>query len=427
MYTKRIILVGALLLLGLAQGQQFEQPEMIQPEDIAAYDNFGSALALDGDTLAVGAPGVDLGQARNAGAVYIYRGKGHDWSESARLTPGSAQPESGYGTALALDGKTLAVGARFEYNPESGNGSGAVYVYTQTGNDWGLQARLAAPDGQPFDLFGYSLVLHGDTLAVSAPAADSPDGRRNSGAVYLYRRSGSDWYLQARLQPADAGPVDQFGWSLALDDNELFASAPGHDAPDAPNSGIVYVFRPQGQDWVEQDRLLAESQRAHARFGSSLSLGGSLLVVIADQEYHGENTPLRAYLYSIDAGAAYVFRRQGDQWRWQARLAPDSPDSETETVRLGFSALDSRAKGGARIALTGTWQRNIYRYQQKGDGWQMLEPISMQNIPLVLGGDATVFSGSTLLINSRFFARLGPPQASGEYLDAAGAVILKDW
>jgi len=366
MKLQRLFTLLPLLLLFV----QYQPPENFGPQELAAYDNFGTALALSAKILAVGAPGVDLEGARSAGAVFVFQGGGHDWREVARLTPDVPQELSGYGFAVALDGNTLAVGARYEYNPESGNGSGAAYVYTQNGGNWTLQSRLAAPDGQPFDLFGYSLALKGDTLAVGARAANAPDGRRDCGAVYMYQRSEGSWILQARLLPADAGAIDHFGEVLALGENELFASAPEHDAPQAANIGMVYVYQRQGQAWVESDRLRAEALHPGSRFGSQLSLDGDLLAVIASQEAHDENAAPRAILYGGDYGVAYIFQHQGDQWHQQARLAPTSQDPERSPLRLVNATLDSEARGGARLALVSYGNTSFYPYRLQGQEWQ---------------------------------------------------------
>lgn len=406
---------------------QYQPPENFGPHELAANDNFGAALAVSGNSLAVGAPGVDLEGARSAGAVFVFQGAGHDWSEVARLVPEPAQELSGYGFAVALDGNTLAVGARYEYNPESGNGSGAVYIYTQKGGAWTLQSRLAAPDGQPFDLFGYSLALRGDTLAIGARAANGPDGRRDCGAVYIYQRYGVNWSLQARLLPAGAGAVDHFGEALALGADELFISAPEHDAPQAPNSGIVYLYQRKGVTWLESDPLQAESLHPGARFGSQLSLDGNLLAVVAGQEAHAENAPAMAFMYGGDYGAAYIFQHQGDQWRLQARLAPDSQDPVNDPVRLVNAAMNSEAKGGAHLALTSYGRTTLYFYQLQGQEWQQVPRVPPEEMFFLSEGQVISFSGNTLLLGNRFFPRLNPSDPLNSQLDAAGAILPEDW
>jgi hypothetical protein len=147
------VVVGLLLAqAAYAQPVQPDLGDLLRPADARSYDNFGAALALDGDWLAVGAPGVDLEGARNAGAVYLFQRTGDAWQELTRLLPDPAQFDARFGSALAMDGETLAVGAPYEHNPGSGNASGAVYVFVRSGNNWEKQAHLAVTDGMPFDL-----------------------------------------------------------------------------------------------------------------------------------------------------------------------------------------------------------------------------------------------------------------------------------
>ena len=404
-------------------------PEVIVPQELAAYDNFGSALAVSGEYLAVGAPGVDLEGVRNAGAVFVFQGSGHNWKEIARLTPEPDQEMSGFGTTLALDGATLAVGARYEYNPGHGNGSGAVYIYRRNGAEWRLQTRLLAQDSQPFDLFGYALALKGDTLAVGARAADAQNGRSDCGAVYIYQRSGEIWELQDRLQPTSATAFDHFGETLALGEGELFASAPDHDAPQAANSGLIYRYRLQGQSWVESDHLQAQNPHPAAHLGSSLSLDGDLLVALADLELAHEDAyqdPMHNSVVIL--GAAYVFQRQGDQWRWQARLTGELGNPYSGHGGLVSLILDTQADGGARLAIAGLGDNTSYfRYQLKGQEWQFLETVTATGIDLFNQGQAIAMSGKTVLLGLRMFPLAGVPDAQKYQVDGAGAILPLDW
>ena len=414
-------------LLGLVF--QGSTPGVLVPQELAAHDNFGAALAVSGETLAVGVPGVDLNGARNSGAAYVFQRSGQVWKEVTRLVPEPPQEMSGYGTTLALDGETLAVGARYEYNPGHGNGSGAVYLYTRQGADWRLQTRLAAQDGQPFDLFGYALALKGDTLAVGARAADAPDGRSDCGAVYIFRRSGENWELQARLQPASAAAFDHFGETLALGADELFAGAPDHDAPDAAGSGLIYRYRLQGGAWVESDPLQAQNPHVGAHLGNSLSLDGGFLVALANLELAREEAyqdPAKNDVVIL--GAVHVFQKQGDQWRWQARLTGEQENPYSGHGWLVSAALDANAAGGPRLAAAGLGDTiSYFRYQYQGQEWHPLETVTATGINSMLEGQAIAIQEETVLLGLRLFplgGLAGPQQPDA---GAAGAVLPLDW
>jgi hypothetical protein len=167
--------------------------------------------------------------------------------------------------------------------------------------------------------------------------------------------------------------------------------------------------------------------RPGARFGSQLSLDSELLVVIASQEAHDENAPAMAIMYGGDYGVAYIFHRQGDQWRQQARLAPTSQDPENNPVRLVSAALDGGARGGARLALTGYGREVYYPYLLKDQEWQALDSVTAGEMYFLGEGQAITFSANTVLLGNRFFPRYNPNDMSEPQLDAAGAIIPIDW
>jgi hypothetical protein len=425
-FIKSILLM--LLLVGLVsaavRGQgPAEPPPSIKPQELAAYDNFGAALAVSGDTLIVGAPGTELPGAHNGGAAYIFQHQGKDWKEAARLLPNPLQANTGFGYAVALDGGTAVVGARYEYNPDSGNGSGAAYVYIQRNGAWQFQARLAAIDGAPFDLFGDALALHGDWLAVGARAADGPNGERNVGAVYLFQRDGTNWKLRARLAPGDAVAEDHFGQALALDSQYLFVGAPGHDLSGVPNSGLVYGYRLREGSWVEEVRLSAEEPQPDAQLGTVLGLEGSTLIALAGQEYQKGVMPPSAPWYGGDFGAVHVFELQAGVWRWQTRLAPSSQDQDG--VRLNGAALAGEASG-LRLALSGMGMGTLYRYQKKGQAWEELPALKFEQGSLGMG-EVVALSEDQVLQGHRFYDLNNGPNSLGEPLSSVGAVFVLDW
>jgi hypothetical protein len=160
----------------------------------------------------------------------------------------------GWTVALSADGSTLAVGAFVEDSASAGiNGdatddsaqdSGAVYVFTRSNGVWSQQAYVKAANADPGDEFGTRVALSadGDTLAVGAPREDSSatgvdgdatdDSATDSGAVYVFGRDGDDWTQRAYIKPAVAGEGDQFGFSIALaaDGAALAVGAPLEDS-----------------------------------------------------------------------------------------------------------------------------------------------------------------------------------------------------
>jgi hypothetical protein len=245
---------------------------------------FGYGLALAGDTLAVGAPfeasnatGVNGNEsdtsAPEAGAVYVFTRTGGVWSQQAYLKASNADAGDRFGEDVVLDGDTLAVGARFEasaasgVNPDQADNSapnaGAVYVFGRTGSVWSQQAYVKASNAGANQNFGGILTIAGDLLAIGARLEDSnatgingDQGNSNapdSGAVYVFARSGGAWTQKDYLKASNTNAGAQFGDAVALSGSSLAVGAwfeasnttgvNGNQTNNsADKSGAVYVF-----------------------------------------------------------------------------------------------------------------------------------------------------------------------------------------
>ncbi len=342
---------------------QLVQQGYLKASNTDANDGFGYSLALAGDTLVVGAPGeasADGNQTDNSavdsGAVYVFTRTGSNWSQQAYLKASNTDAYDGFGVSVALAGDTLVVGAPGEAsnatginNSEVNNNapnSGAVYVFTRTGTDWSQQAYVKASNTETNDGFGESVALAGDTLAVGATGESSDatgiDGGQGnnlapeSGAVYVFTRTGSDWTQQAYVKASNTGGVDWFGYSVALADDTLAVGAifeasnatgingnQGNNS--APESGAVYVFTRTNETWVQQAYVKASNAGAGDLFGSSIALVGDTLAVGAFGEASANGNPTNNS--ATDSGAAYVFTRTGSEWSQQAYVKASNPGS----------------------------------------------------------------------------------------------------
>ena len=376
----------------LSQGEGVGVRAMVQQAYVKASNtNSGDqfyAVALSGDTLAVGASGEDSNaagvngnQADNsaggAGAVYVFTRSGGVWSQQAYVK--ASNPERGdyFGSAVALAGDTLAVGAwREDSNAGGVNGNqgdnsapeaGAVYVFTRSDGVWSQQAYVKASNTGADDNFGWSVALAGDTLAVGAvgeaSSAVGVGGNQgdnavpDSGAVYLFTRRGGVWSQQAYLKASNTGADDHFGSAVALAGDTLAVGASGEASSavgvgsnqgdnSAPAAGAVYVFTRSGGVWSQQAYLKASNTGADDRFGSAVAMAGDTLAVGAPLEKSsavGVNPPGGQEDNSASwAGAVYVLTRSGGVWSQQAYLKASNTeayDSFGEEVALAGDTL----------------------------------------------------------------------------------------
>jgi hypothetical protein len=299
--------------------------------------------------------------APRSGAVYVFVRTGTAWVQQAYLKASNAEAGDGFGAAVAMSGDTLAVGARHEasaapgvngdQNDDGAPGAGAVYVFVRTGTTWAQQAYIKAFNPEAEDDFGVSVAVSGDTLAVGAPGENSTaggtngmpdDGASDSGAVYVFARAGTTWTQQAYLKAANAGPDDGLGISVALSGDTLVAGAPFEDGsakgtngqPDelASDAGSVYAFVRTGTAWTQTAYLKAASTKAGDNFGKSVALatadGATTLAVgawVESSSAIGVNGSISDDRRVRGSGAAYVFVGNRAAWTQQAFIKASNP------------------------------------------------------------------------------------------------------
>jgi len=237
--------------------------------------------------------------------------------------------------ALSGDGTRLAVGAPLEDSNATGVGgddtnnraieAGAAYVFTREAGSWAQEAYVKASNTRTGDRFGGSVSLSGDgaRLAVGAAFEDSnaigvggdelDDSAADSGAVYVFARTGAAWTQEVYIKASNSDPLDTFGYrvSLSADGNTLAASAIDEDSNarginrnqadnSAEGAGAVYLFS-RSTAWAQQAYIKGSNTARHDGFGwaVALSADGDAVAVGAPWE---------------DEGAAYVFVRSETTW-----------------------------------------------------------------------------------------------------------------
>ncbi len=407
--------VSGAVYVFIRNANSWSQEAYIKSSNSEELDRFGSSVSLssDGNILAVGAIWEDSnatginGDEDNAllidsGAVYVFSRSANSWSQQAYVKASNTGASDFFGISIALsgDGNTLAVGASSESSNASGiNGdegndllgaSGAVYLFSRSAGNWSQQAYIKASDGWFSDQFGVAVSLSGEgnTLAVGAFGEDSSvtgingvagdSAADDSGAAYVFVRSGSDWSQQAYIKASNTGAADFFGGSVDLSESgsTLVIGAQREDsnsngidgdqdddiASDS-DTGAVYVFSRSGTDWSQQAYIKASNTGAGDQFGSivSLSNDGDILAVAANKEdssaigLNGDQSNDSAV--DDDSGAVYLFTKSGGSWSQQAYIKASNTEAgdrfgvsvslagNSETLAIGAHKEDSAASG----------------------------------------------------------------------------------
>lgn len=371
--------------------------------DVARSAFRGDAtIRVRGDQIAVGAPLSPRDFGVCCGAAQVFRAdQSRQWRASPTLQHVHDQA-GGFGFALAFADQQLLVGVPGGDFPHRRRyGHGEVAIFSPQGNGWARVETLAAPNPQPWDWFGASLAVDGDRLVVGASAEDgSPtdDQLVDSGAVYVYRRSGGSWQLEARLVAEHPGLMEWFGRAVAVSGDTIVVGAPheggGASAADAdpsvdsfPGSGAVYVFEWRGGVWKQVARLKADVVRADDWFGEHVAIDGARIAVGAP----GAPGPAGPN----EEGAVYLFARSSNGWAPTQQLP--SPTHE----QLDHFGLDVALQGhtlvvGAPGGATG----NIHIYRDDSGSWKHALQID--------GNDL----GSAVAIDGARVVSIGRPSAA---------------
>ncbi len=254
-------------------GSTWVEEALLASQSPASDDLFGLGVALDGDRLAIGAPFADASGV-DTGRVTLWVRSLGVWSVE-QVLEASGPNGALFGWDVALDGDVLAVGAPGENGP-AGPDTGAVYAYQRVGGTWVLDEVLTASDRQSQDYFGYSVGLSATTVIAGAYG----HGLFNEGAAYVYRRTALGWNEQAKLQESPPSLFRLFGIEVDIEGDQAVVAAPSSDLS-LPQPGSVYVYLRAGVIWTETAELTASNGQVLDDFGSALDLSGTRLAVAA--------------------------------------------------------------------------------------------------------------------------------------------------
>ncbi|MDX1983860.1 MAG: FG-GAP repeat protein [Bryobacteraceae bacterium] len=459
------------------------QQAYLKASNTGAADQFGKSVAISGDTVVVGANGEDSSasgvngnQADNSslssGAAYVFVRTGTAWSLQAYLKASNPDAGDEFGWSVSISGDTIVVGAKGEASSAAGVGgnqgdnsaflAGAAYVFVRNSGVWSQQAYLKASNTALGDLFGSSVAISGDTIAVGAPSEGSSatgvngnqgdNSAPGAGAVYIFVRNLSTWSQQAYLKASNTGTNDQFG-VVALSGDTLVvgalfeaSSATGVNGNQADNSaaqaGAAYVFLRSGTAWAQQAYLKASNTGSGDFFGISVGVSGDTAVVGAlaeDSNATGVNGS-GANNSAGNSGAAYVFVRSAGAWSQQAYLkASNTGANDTfgttvaiagETIVVGAPSEASAATGvdgnGADNSANGAG--SAYVFQRSGGSWSQTGYLKASNTgSFDQFGTSVAVAGDTVVVGAvgedSTATGIGGDQANNSAADAGAAYV----
>jgi FG-GAP repeat len=307
------------------------------------WGDYGAAL--DGDTAVLSVLSDSTGA---GGEAWVFVRSGFTWTEQARLTA----PHLFRSRTLAISGDTVVIGLS-----QPNARADRAWVYVRTGTTWAREAEIILEDGTvQFD----SLALHGDTLLLGAPFADTSEGQ-DSGCAYVFTRTGSVWTQEAKIVPDGGGANHWFGMAAAYDGNRAVIGGYW-------GASYADVYHREGTDWVREARF---SWAPHSNFGESVAIEGDRVAIGASSSGTG------------GTAAALVFEKRSGTWCGPLVVAssyqgPDAGDGLARTVALSGDQVLVAASGQRQInPLDGIEMRNqgavrVYRLADT-TGWSGIQ------------------------------------------------------
>jgi hypothetical protein len=287
------------------QGNNWIQKDKLVAPDGSMFNQFGKSVSISGDYTIIGAPLMQT----EIGSAYIFNREGSSWSYQKKLTTWDWDKGEGdkFGSSVAIDGDYAVVGAIGD-----DLGCGAAYVFMRSGNNWVQQAKLIAEDWAFDDEFGCAVSISGNYVIVGAYGDNF-----QSGAAYVFERQGRDWTQCAKLIASDASIDDCLGYSVAISGDYVILGA-YLDDDQIHDRGSAYIFRRNGDDWIEEARLIASDGAEDDHFGKSVSISQNTAIIGAPDDYITDD----------NKGSVYIFKRENNRWTQQAKLVASDGESE---------------------------------------------------------------------------------------------------
>ncbi|UCE61019.1 MAG: FG-GAP repeat protein [Phycisphaerales bacterium] len=287
------------------EGTQWGQVAKLTASDALMWDNFGRSVAIDGDTIVVGA-NLDDGTDYNTGSAYVFTKPPGGWSdmtETCKLTPAGPEAwQDEFGVSVSISGNTILVGSQYDDDacPEYLYcDSGSAYVFESDGFAWTQVAKLTASDAAVRDELGVSVSIKGDVALVGAWKDD--DVVDESGSVYVFAKpvgGWSDMTESTKLTAWDPAAEETFGWSVSFNGDLAVIGAPARLITGI-GPGRAYAFQYSGGSWTGKLKLVSSDGVENGRFGHS--------VAVTDQGWGLIGAPYHRTDGPMNAGSTYVF------------------------------------------------------------------------------------------------------------------------
>lgn len=257
------------------ENDTWSQTQVLTAVDAREDDAYGQSIALTEKFLVIGAPHSDSSYT-DSGAAYVYKKANNQWQFQTKLTATDGAEGDLFGISVAIDGNTILVGA--DLHDAKAENAGAAYTFVFDDNQWHQQAKLLASDGEKTDIFGVRVALNGNTALISARRDDIEGVGIDAGSAYIFERSNGAWKQTDKITAPDGHADDRFGRGVALTSSTAIISAM-HSDVSAVNQGALYIYEKQNGKWRFKFKTVASDASENDRFGWNVALYDHMAIV----------------------------------------------------------------------------------------------------------------------------------------------------
>jgi hypothetical protein len=275
------------------------------------------------------------------------------WSKKLDA-PGGGQDDL-FGISVSISGDYAIVGAPHFYN-DNKICTGAAFIFKLENTGWVYNRMLTASDGSKDDNFGHSVSISGDYAIVGAPHYSSW-----SGAVYIFKRNGDEWIEQPILQASNIQHLAQFGHSVSISGDYAIVGALYHDNENGENAGTVYIFKNNNQGWGDEVTKIDPYGAPEDNFGYSVGIDRDKAII---------GSP-----FDDGWGSATVFKFNGEDWLWDGKLDSDSINNIDDYFGISVAISGDYAIVGEPLDDKDIFGRSInncgaaYLFVRSTSGW----------------------------------------------------------
>jgi hypothetical protein len=377
-------------VVSVAQPTSIKQLAQLNASDGSANDLFGYSVAINSNTIVVGAPSARGG----LGAAYVFVKGSKGWAtgtQTAELTPSDGSLNGFFGFSVAISGSTIVVGAPYENNFHGG-----VYVFAEPAGGWANMTETAKLDDGSEHELGWSVGISGSTVAT---------GSEFTNAAYVFSEPAGGWKststFTAKLTSSDTVNNDYFGFSISLEEKTIAIGSPYATYDGGPGIGAAYVYNEPSSGWTTTQtynaKLTPSDGMLDDYFGCSVSVAANTVLVGASLETVNSKR---------DVGAAYAFVNPVGQTFETAKLTSSSAKASS---LFGTAVAISPQGDKAVIGGTGISLGTAYEYLKPASGWKTT---STSHATLTKSPATQSFGNAVALIES--FAVVGNPYVNGD-------------